>query len=156
MSTVTAEAPKLEKPLRRFRVVAGVHSEGYETDSDGQKHPKIYQTGEIVETRTDLVALHNSPGSIKFAEVSESGDDVATEVARLREDLNEAVRLLEANGITAPAASQPTEPATPDKSGLEAMTRTELERFAAENEIDVSTCSRKDEVLNTIVAALNL
>jgi len=50
--------------MSRFKVLAGVHSEGGRT----------YETGDIVDSRSDLTK-HNSPGSIKFQRLPDEPDD---------------------------------------------------------------------------------
>lgn len=61
--------------MPRFRVLAGVHSEGGRT----------YYKGDIVDRKSDLNRL-NSPGSLKFEHVPDEPKRSSKDTARPRAD----------------------------------------------------------------------
>ena len=52
--------------MAKFKLLCGLHSEGKNEDGS----PKIYRKGDIVDSASNLLKC-NSPGSIKFEQVSD-------------------------------------------------------------------------------------
>lgn len=112
----------------RFRVLVGKHSEGYHEDGS----PKVYCAdgscdGNVVESATDL-RKKNTPNGMKFLLLPDN-------------DL-QAAPLIEAAkaGFTS----------KPDDDGLSLMSVTSLRELAEEEEVDLGTVTRKDQIVGLI------
>lgn len=58
--------------MPKFKILNGRHSEGTHKNSEGKVVSTIYQRGDIVDSKSDLVAKFNSPGAEKFELVHEA------------------------------------------------------------------------------------
>ena len=57
--------------MTKYEVLHGRHSEGSHKDKNGREVFTIYQQGDIVDSKSDLVAMFNSPGCEKFKRIYE-------------------------------------------------------------------------------------
>jgi len=137
----------------KFRVLKGCHSEGHHAD----KSACIYYAdgsgdGCIVDSASDLSKL-NHPGAVKFERVF---DETAEESIRRQ--------VANSTGQKSPAIpNQDTPVAQAAREGfshgdtttqtLETMTLPELKKMAEEEEIDLGTATRKDQIIQIIKSA---
>lgn len=138
MAPTTAPNAKSGPPKYRFRLLRGKHSQSV-PDPNGRKDAngnimltaernldgtiKLYQPGDVIETNKDLVELFNRPGAIKFERLEKADGPIP--------------------GSSTPTAKQPPK--------FYQMTDKELREYAAAEEIDISQCKNKDEVLKLLV-----
>lgn len=110
--------------MPKFRVLAGNHSEGY-VDEVNRKDPLIFHQGEVVNSKSNLVAIHNKPGSIKFEKVPEN----------------------------TPAKYENDKPRSKSKEivdNLEELTVRDLKEMASQEEIEIDNAMNKVEIINAI------
>lgn len=119
--------------MAKYRVMSGRHAQGIDDRQviNGEPNPRygkprIYLTGDVVESDTDLVRRFNSRDSIKFQ--------------RLTDD--------------APGSSWAPDPVNPDADGLTAMTVQELRAHAAAEEIDLAGATKKEDIIAAIRAVV--
>jgi len=86
--------------------------------------------------------------------VFQKGDIVETDKPLDKIMANKFVRILEGASATEEAPTNKLDTEVAD--GLQNMTVAELKAFAADEEIDLGTATKKAEILNTIRAALDL
>lgn len=120
-----------------FRVINGKHSNG---ERDPITNALImYKPGDIFFSPTDLIAKFNSPDSIKFERMPEGALPTNAPVAQAA---IEGFR-----GQTTPDSSF-------DINSLSTMDVPSLIKLAQEEEIDLGTLKRKDEIVSRIKTAL--
>lgn len=110
----------------RFELLAGAHTEG--EVSQGTR--VIYHPGDIIESDVDLAKMF---GSEKFRKMDESEPNVAKKRSQSQQTIT-----------------------IPTREELNKMSMADLRALAAEEEIDVSTTSKKEEVVNMIISSLGL
>lgn len=112
----------------KFKVLVGRHSEGKDENGRPLVYYKNGPIGDVVETDFDLRKL-NLPTSPKF-------------------------RLLEgADGRT--VESQLEAPPVLEQEALKKLTKPQLEQLAADEEVDISHCSTKAEIVKELAEALD-
>ena len=127
--------PWITRPIvGKFKVLSGVHSEGalpgtYREDPGGVPliQPRVYRTGEVVASRSDLL-LHNPVyGQMKFEKVPDNTPDkYDAEERALAKDVKQ----------------------TPVEESLESLTVPELHQLAKAEGIDLGDLSRKAEIIS--------
>ena len=148
----SATSERVEQPLvprskfRKFRVMGGTFvspvynddgSERLETSTDGlnvtTKVSQVFQRGEIVESPIDLMRKF---GWEKFQAIDDRGQ----------------------TPFEPPKPKMPAKEVSheADRADLETMTVQDLRRLAQEEEIDLGTAIRKEEIINTILASKEL
>lgn len=159
----------LEKPVRRFRVLRGIHSEG------GKVYGKGRPDGDVVETTNDLMK-HNGDGQPhewKFMDITfGTPESMPSKVDSLTKDNKRLRELLKAaglseeeidgevaqqspntpSGVQAGPNSDDTPEATLEK--LLSMTVAQLREYAEDNEISLGGATRKDDIVTAIQEAL--
>lgn len=111
--------------MKKFRLVVGQHIQNDPSgakDADGRPISKTYRQGDIVPSEKDLVQMFNAPGSVKFQRVFQDEEEYTQSIA---------------------PAAKPTD-------GLEDLSVKELQRLAAEDEIDLRGAVKKDEIISAI------
>ena len=91
---------------------------------------KTYRKGEVVDSKSDLIK-HNSSGSIKFANVFDDG---------AKQDAKEAVP-------SSVATKNPHE-----REELEALTLPDLKEIAADEEVEIDSTFKKEEIISALLA----
>ena len=137
-----------------FRVVKGNHVEAGPPDCDCERckqdreavkadPPKptighVYRAGDIVDSSSDLGALFNQQDAIKFERVNASGQVIRQ--------------------VVMPKRNRPPSPSpqltTSGSDGLDDMTVADLRKHAEEEEIDLGSATRKEDILKEIRKAL--
>ena len=118
----------------RFELMMGSHTEG----EVAEKTRKIYNRGDVITTDVNLAAVF---GANKFRKMDESEPSRATSKA----------------ATTKPEIDSPIATAVlPTREGLNKLTNKELRAFAAEEEVDVETCTSKEDLVNTIVQSMGI
>lgn len=110
----------------RFELLAGAHTDG----EVSQGNRVIYRPGDVIETDVDLAKMF---GSDKFRKMDESEPNTP----KKRPQSQQVVTV-------------------PTREELNKMSMADLRALAAEEEIDVSTTSKKEEVVNMIISSLGL
>jgi len=111
--------------MTHYRVLAGKHHVGSGADR------KVFKAGDIVVTNNDLLQF-NQPGAAKFELVDSVGRPKSQKPIEKR---------VQPKAVT---------PDIPLGDGLEDMTVNELRAMAEEEEIDLGSASRKDEIIKAI------
>jgi hypothetical protein len=111
----------------KFRLIRGSHNEG----------GKTYKKGDTFESKSNLL-LHNTPGvQPKFVKVKRNPEYIE-----------------EAEPIAAAKPAKPTHPTTEeDRATLESMSVNQLKAMAEEEEIDLDGATRKDDIIEKILAS---
>ena len=117
----------------KFRVLMGVHSES----------KKIYNAGDVVDSKSNLLK-HNKGNSVRYERVADDAKDTGKPVIGASEEQKDAVAEAAKKGF------EDGNTAALPKAPLESMTVEQLRKMAEEYEIDVSTCKRKEELVNTL------
>ena len=134
---------KLKSPAR-FKLLAGIHAGRL---PDGTKH--VFKAKEpdnnIITSDTDLEAQF---GSDKYQNIDRLGGSGPGADA-----LKKRIKELEAELALAQGKPSVVNPMA--KEDLEEMTVPELRKFAEDMEIDLGTATRKEEIVNTIKAAMD-
>ena len=132
--------PWTQRPVvGKFRVLDGVHSEGaipgtYRLDGAGapMSQPRVYLTGEVVASRSDLEKHNPIYGVKKFARVDDSVPDKYDAMER---------ELAKGENVSGPAKVV---------EDLESMTVAQLRQAAEAEEIELDDTMRKQEIINWI------
>lgn len=111
--------------MAHYRVLAGKHHVGTGVNR------KVFKAGDIVTTDSDLMQF-NQPGAAKFEVVDSVGRPKTNKPVEKR------------------IQSKATVPDIPLGDGLGDMTVNELRAMAEEEEIDLGSASRKDEIVKAI------
>jgi len=131
---------------RKFRLLAGCHSEG--TDQDGK--PITFRKGDVFESDYNLDKMFNSVGAIKFEALDGVQFKSALEDMSDEELAAEVVRRQEAK-----AGNQPTSTEYQEEDSLDSMTVRELKNFAEQEEIDLGNASTKENIIRVIRSSQN-
>ena len=115
-----------DEMVYRFKVLRGSHTDG----DPHQGTSKVYNRGDIVTSDIDLAKVF---GRNKFMNLNELEDP-------------------RANSGTVNTATV----TVPTKESLSKMTNKELRALAEEEEIDVTTCTSKEELINAITSGLGI
>ena len=123
--------------MPKFKIEHGHHSE----------RGLLFQQGSVVDSVSDLAAKFNSPGAVKFTAVPA---DTEAHPGIQMENLHS----LPPQEEPLTEHSKPTESIVPDQSEetLKAMTVADIQKFAAEEEIDLSGCKTKEQMIKTIMS----
>lgn len=133
--------------MPKFRLLHGNHCEN-ERDPNTNELVK-YKAGDIFFSPQPLDKMHNSPGSIKFEPVSDGTLVTRHPVAKAATaGFNGEPEKIEADSIS--NTSQPMF----STAELERMNVEELKKFAAEEEIDLGTASKKADIIARIQSAV--
>ncbi len=153
------------KQTRRYRVLAGTHvkkiplkpfadgTPNWEEEYYGPGKPK----GDIVETDLDLLRL-NGPGGMepKFALADDPRQGMETEeslTARIKEDQRKLEEMKQAKQMPPSSQPAPPQPRGVDLvSTLNTMDLKQLRDHAAAEEVDVSKCKTKEEIVKVLLA----
>lgn len=108
----------------KFLLLRGLHAAKY-GDLEVVHHPK-----DMVESSLDLCKLFNSPGSTRFQRAPSSAQ------------VTVQGKPLDGSAVRAQVEN------------LEQMTVAELREYAANNEVELGNATKKDEIVETIRAAL--
>lgn len=167
MSVVT----KAQKPMRKFRLLAGCHSEGFNCPHCGKAlpmlfkentacpfcnetvkkgNPIVYRPGDVFLSPYDLDRKLNSPGSIKFEPL-----DGATPASTLADLSDEELTAEVARRKLVPQDEAPTMEEDMGDDTLTSMTAKELRQLAAQEEIDLGNANGKDQMIAVIRSARN-
>jgi hypothetical protein len=115
----------------KFKVLNGKHSQ------DG----KVYEAGSVIPSKRDLTKVFKN----KFEKVASS-----TPSSKGRE-------VLQQTSDEEETPQEPDEEAGGDwNAELDSMTIPELRKFALEEDIDLGTATKKEEIVNTIRSALDV
>lgn len=114
-------------------------------DAHGRRPTKLYRTGEVQWSNTNLAEQHNKPGSAKFRLVKDHGADADT--------TPELVKKLQSGGVKGFAIKTDPEAETRQRRArLQGMDVGDLRSLAADNEVDLTGADTKED----IIAALEL
>jgi hypothetical protein len=117
----------------KFRLMQGKHAHGSKIDGS----LVVYRQGDIIESDVDLEKKLKN----KFQRVI---DDAMPTVRKPMVKTEDEPQLPKEEGESDPGDT------------LEAMTVSQLKKFAAEEEIDLGTATKKSEIVNTIRAAFDV
>lgn len=138
--TTKPTTPPDTRPLKKFRLLTGAHAIKLPNGLP-HLHDAKEDNNNIVITRSDLVA--------KFGKQKFEFQGLATEAEAAAQILTSTTP--EQQKVKTP---DPNKLPVPTRKDLEAMSLTDLREFANEEEIDISTSSKKDEIINVILATI--
>lgn len=125
-----------------FRVLSGVHCEG-ERGADGKLVK--YRRGEIFKSKSDLDKTHNQPMSIRFERLPDDTPLTRPQVAQAAaQGFNTAFT----------DTNQPTPELQKIFDDIQKMDVAALQKFAAEEEIDLGNLKKKEEIIAQIKRSL--
>ena len=146
----------------QFRLKAGIHiqrDDNLPKKENGRPASRVYKAGEIVESKTDLVAKH---GGEKFQLISGETGQSLEELEAQQKQLAEQIDLLKRvpQGVTGTPVGtvgdgKDTQGKVLTKADLEALSNKELRLLAADKEVDVETCGNKTELVQALSIALD-
>lgn len=121
-----------------FRILRGVHCEG-ERGTDGKLIK--YRNGDIFKSKSDLDKMHNQPNSIRFERLPDNTPTKNPDVANAA-----------AAGFNTAFTDSDQLPNNLQTmfADLQKMDVAALQKFAAEEEIDLGNLKKKDEIIAQI------
>jgi hypothetical protein len=124
--------------MAKYRLLVGQHVDNHPSHEGDH----VYVPGDIIDTDKDLLRFNGVGMSPKFERLH---DTSAGDVRNYPPPTPPEKQL--------PPAPKQVEPVTKrpgDDDKLDTMTTQQLKEYAAENEIDITGCTRKDEILERI------
>ena len=131
-----------------FRMLVGTHCEG-ERGADG-KFVK-YRKGDIFRSKSNLDKTHNGPASIRFEKLPEDTDPKLLKNPKSNEMTVSDAAKAGFDTITTDAANEELKKIF---ASLDKMDLAGLQKFAAEEEVDLGNLKGKNEILAQIKKSL--
>lgn len=137
----------------KFRVLAGVHSEGY---SQGGR-PLVFKSqraggatgGDVANSDVDLCKL-NKGGCLKFERVSDSVPETYKDHGAPADGIIQSVLTADASAAPSPTPAPSSAAADPFAD----MSVEELRKLAAEEEVDLGKAAKRDDIVAILRKAL--